>query len=94
MKVSIVVASLELCVASALTFFAGVAAWSAFGPHDDRWGHLDAWSSLALFLLLPLAVAFWICAAALFWKWRYRWSLHALPSAIVIGEWWWLGYAV
>jgi hypothetical protein len=87
MRLSRVVACVEFSVASVLTYFAGVAAWNVVVPPADRWAYLDAWPSLALFLALPLAVAFWICGAALFWNWRYRWSLHALLGVIVIMDW-------
>ena len=88
MKTSRVVACVEFFVASVLTCFAGVAAWNVLVPPTDRWAYLDAWPSFALFLVLPLAVAFWICGAALFWDWRYRWRFHALPGVILIAELW------
>ena len=90
MKASRVLACVEFSVASMLTSFAGIAAWNVVVPPTDRWAYLDAWPSLALFLALPLAAAFWISGAALFWNWRYRWSLHALPSVILIADWWFI----
>jgi hypothetical protein len=90
MNTSRVIACLEFSVAAVLTFFAGVSAWNVVLPPTERWAYLDAWPSLALFLTLPLATALWICGAGLFWNWRYRWSLHALPSVILIADWWFI----
>jgi len=94
MNISRVVAFLEFCVASVLTYFSMVAAWSVLGPHTDPRYRLDAWPLLGLYVVLPLAAAFWLCAAALFWRWKYRWGIHTLPGAILLADWWWLGYAV